>query len=403
MSNQIENQLNCLNWSVRVVLSSTLVFLLGQYFLFDPVPSYGDTEKETRMGHSVKLGAALSLSGASASVGKSIKRGMALAQQEINAKGLPKIIFRVEDTGSSDSGAVTAVKTLIDNRKVPVIFGPVRTSAAVAVAPLGARSETVLFSPSASAERTVEDTLQFLFSNREAARFHSKRAVEFFIENELKTIAVLAAQSDHGVSMVDHFRVGFGEKGGAIVYYGEYEENVNSIKKFVARAVEAGAEALYIVPGSSAAAGKVVSQLRLQNFNGPIVGTEAFEAPEFSAQAGNAAEGVFYTFPAFDPSQGPGERFMLKFRKRFGRAPDFFAANAYDMVNIVADGIRSCGSLSTECLRKHISKLKNYNGAGGKTTFDENGEVSKPILIKRISAGRALVVPKSANRKKPDA
>ena len=380
---------------LAIVLSlGALICLCAElhgFGLLDPTPS--EAQSKRGMGHTVKLGAAISLTGSAASIGDSVRKGMALAQQEVNTKGLPKFIFRVEDTKSTVTGAVTAIKSLVEVHDVPVILGPIRSSATLAAAPIAEQNKRLLFSPASVADR-ISDAGEYIFRNRETARYHSIRAAELFVERQLMKVAVLAAQSDNSVSYVDYFRVTYGEKGGAIVYYGEYEEKASDVKTLILRAKDAGAEALYLVPTLGADAGLLVRQVREQQFNGPIVGNPLMETKEFLTSAGTAAEGVLYTYPAFDPTQGIGKKFARMYRKRFGKSPDAFAANAYDAVKIIAESVRACGNSETNCLRDHVLGIKNYNGAGGKTSFDENGDVVKPVLVKMIQGKKFVIAPK---------
>ena len=388
-----------------VAIASLSVLLLPTEALAQPkkLPRSNQPElnKGRRMGHTVELGAALSLTGSAATIGNSVRKGMALAQQEVNTSGLPKIILRVEDTKSTVDGAISAVKNLIEVRKVQIILGPIGSGATLAVAPLTESSKVLLFTPTAVAEK-IALAGDYVFRNRETARAHSAKAAEVLIERKITKVGIIAAQSANSLSYVDSFRVVYGEKGGFAVYYGEYEEHTTDMRTLARRAKEAGAEALYIVPTLGADAGRLVRQIRELEFSGTILGNELFESQEFLKAAGSAAEGVLYTFPGFDSSQGPGKRFANKFRKRFGKPADFHAANAYDAVLILADAIRSCGNIEVECIKAHILAIVNYSGAGGRTSFDPSGGVTKAVLLKKIVGKNFVIAPPEPETVDPD-
>jgi len=117
-----------------------------------------------------------------------------------------------------------------------------------------------------------------------------------------------------------------------------------------------------------------------------IIGISAMESPEVVDVAGDAAEGVFYTYSAFDPEALELAKYQEAFAEMHNAESDWFAANAYDATMLLAEGLRRCGEAST-CIKEYLLTVEDYPGMGGMTTFDEQGDVEKPLLIKTVRDG----------------
>jgi len=104
------------------------------------------------------------------------------------------------------------------------------------------------------------------------------------------------------------------------------------------------------------------------------------------------AEGPFVTTPFLPDKAGPqAADFLKNYKKKFGKDPNWFAANTYDAVGIAAAAIKAVGT-DREKIREYLeginTKKKAYVGVTGKTYFDENGDCLKDAFIKEIKGGK---------------
>ena len=113
-----------------------------------------------------------------------------------------------------------------------------------------------------------------------------------------------------------------------------------------------------------------------------------FEDPDVLKVAGAAAEGVHYSYPAYNPESKDKEvvAFSNAYKSKFGEKPDIYAALSYDTARIVVNAIRSGGN-DADAIKKYLYATKNYQGATGLTSFDSNGDVVKDIGIKKVQSG----------------
>ncbi len=338
----------------------------------------------------IKIGAVLSLTGKVAFVGVEVKNGIELGVNELKPKtiGGRRIEIIYEDTKSQSNEAVNAVKKLIEIDGVNIIIGPVRSSSVLAAAPVAEARKVILFSPIATAE-DITLAGDYVFRNRETGVLHAKKMAEFLIHKGFKKVAVFTAQSANAITYGRLFRENFLDMGGKIMHSAEYNEDNIDFKTDISMAVANDAEAFYLASTSGRDAGIITQQIVELGFEGLITGPVLFETEEYLNMAGDASEGVLYTAPAFDIKDSSIQPYRERFKTLHGKESNFMAANGYDALQIILKAISFCGGdTNTDCVRDFLYDLKDYPGIGGNTTFDENGDVIKPVIIKTIKDGQ---------------
>ncbi|RLC61879.1 MAG: branched-chain amino acid ABC transporter substrate-binding protein, partial [Chloroflexi bacterium] len=117
------------------------------------------------------------------------------------------------------------------------------------------------------------------------------------------------------------------------------------------------------------------------------------EGPELIQIAGQAAEGLVYTAPWYDPTSPDPQvrRFDQEYMKRTGNHSEMFGAHAYDTLRITALVMDRAG-YDSEAIKDALYQVKDYQGVSGTSTFDMNGDVIKPIAVKKVLQGKFVFV-----------
>ena len=108
--------------------------------------------------------------------------------------------------------------------------------------------------------------------------------------------------------------------------------------------------------------------------------------PQLIQTAGDAAEGLMYPYPR-DSSGQNVNRFKEAFQKKYGKEPGITSDVGYDAVKMIAKAMELLGGTAGEDIRKGLNMLKDYPGVSGTMTFDENGDVHKPMGMKVVMKG----------------
>jgi branched-chain amino acid transport system substrate-binding protein len=150
--------------------------------------------------------------------------------------------------------------------------------------------------------------------------------------------------------------------------------------------VRAGAGTVLVLAGPRDAA-RAVRALRGAGFEGRIVGGAPAGRRPFVEEAGPAAEGVLFPL-LFDPARPGADAFTLAYRARWGSAPDYLAAHAYDAARLVAQAVRRAGP-NRALVRDALAALAPWDGAAGRVTWDLTGRSDRRPSLGVWRAGRA--------------
>ena len=347
-------------------------------------------EKKEVLNEVVKIGCPLSLTGKLASFGEDLRDGINMAISEVNKQEKIKIEIIYEDTQSEATQAVSSVKKLIEIDNVNIILGPVRSSNILAVAPL-TEDKKIIMLTSIGSSMEITNAGDYVFRNRITSGVTEKRMAEFLATKGINKIAVFTAQSANSLSYKEVFTEEFKKLGKEIVFSVEYNQDLKDFRTDIIKAKNKEAEAFYLATASGVDAGILTKQIRELGLNVLIAGTPAFESEEFLNGASEAAEEIFITSPAFNIENPDIQDYRNKYKELYNKESSAYAANAYDAVKIIANAIEKCGGdKNTDCIRDYLYNVKDYPGIGGNTTFDENGDVVKPVMIKVVKNGEFI-------------
>ena len=367
-------------WIVGVVLVAILIiFLLVKM----------SVEKQD---DSITIGGVVALSGDASIYGMMIFEGAELAIEEINNKGNLSMKIIWEDTESDDVMAVTAANKLINIDGVNIIIGSDKSSSTLAIAPIAESSKVILFNTISGSE-DISNAGDYVFRNREGAVTNGKIMADFLMkEKNVQKVAVIVAQSSNSLSYGKSFTQEFESLGGDITISIEYLPDSTDFKTEIIKIKDSDVEAVYLATSVGIDGAIIVKQLRELGFDGFITGANALESEDFLQAVGKSGEGILFTSPMFDIENPTIKDYRERYNVKYGKDSNVYAANSYDAIMILSDAILFCkGDDDTNCIRDYIYGLKDYSGIAGLTSFDEDGEVLKPVMIKTIKDGQFVL------------
>lgn len=339
----------------------------------------------------IKIGAILPLTGDGAKYGEEARNGIDLAVEEINAKGGVdgrKVRIIYEDDQGTSTAAVNAFNKLVTVDKVPVIIGPMYSSTTLAVAPIAERAKVVVLSPSASSPK-VTQAGDYIFRNWPSDVYEGGEMAKFAHERlGLKRAAILTVNLDYGIGLTEVFSKEFTDLGGQVVVVEKYEQGATDFRTQLTKIQATNPDGLYL-PGYYTEIALILIQAKELGINVQFLSCVGFDNPKSLELAGEAAEGVIFARPAYDPESKaePVASFVQSFKSRYGLVPGTYAAHAYDAMRIVAEAIRK-GGYQSEGIKKALYAIRNFPGVTGETSIDENGDVSKPSQIMKVEGGK---------------
>jgi ABC-type branched-subunit amino acid transport system substrate-binding protein len=127
----------------------------------------------------------------------------------------------------------------------------------------------------------------------------------------------------------------------------------------------------FVYTGTPARAAAVARALAQTDFNGlRVLGYPAADA-QFLTGAGSAADGWQIFAPYIDPSAAPVRAFATAYRKRYGSAPPYWAAEAYDVARMVITRLTEAGGRPSGNRLYDLLQKGTYKGLVRTYAFDK--------------------------------
>jgi len=373
--------------------SSVILSLISTLLVSLMIFSYGCAKKE---GKEIKIGAVLPLTGEAAQWGIPPQKGAELAIEQINAKGGlngKKLSITFQDDTCNPQNAVSALQSILTgNSSIKLVMGAVCSSATLAIAPIAEKQGILLISP-ASTSPKITDAGDFIFRDIPSDALRGKVFAEYLFEKEnLRKVGLLYINNDAGIGNKNAFSERFKELGGTIVGEETYDQGSTDVRSQLTKLKSLDLEALMVVsyPADTIIVVRQAKELapKLSLF----FQAEAVEDPSVIKALGKNLDGIKYILPAKAEGEIPS-KFASDYKNKFGSAPELFAAEGYDAINLLALGIKQCnGKADANCIKNFLLTVKDYQGASGIITFDRHGDVTKPMAIREIREGKPTTV-----------
>lgn len=343
--------------------------------------------------NAAKIGFTAALTGGAAAYGKSEEEGVRLAVEEINKKGDFPIDLLVEDTKAVPADSMNATKKLIQE-KVSMIIGPMTSNEAKAAGPIIQNAKVPSLEISVTAEN-ITDIGDCIFRNSVPESKNIPQTVKK--THKLlgyKTAAILYAHdNEQHVTAQKYFQKTMEEEGVQVIdveTFGskdsEYSAQLTNIQH---KAPDVIVVCSYYQEGS-----RILKKMREMGMNQPVLGDNGFVSPELGKMAGAAADNVYVSSMwSADRKDEKVQKFVENYTKAYGRAPDQFAASAYDGVYMAMDAMQRAGTTTDhKKIRDALAQMKDFKGVCGTFSFDEKRDPVVDLILMKMQDGKFGVV-----------
>lgn len=343
--------------------------------------------------NAAKIGFTAALTGGAAAYGKSEEEGVRLAVEEINKKGDFPIDLLVEDTKAVPVDSMNATKKLIQE-KVSLIIGPMTSNEAKAAGPIIQNAKVPSLEISVTAEN-ITDIGDCIFRNSVPESKNIPQTVKK--THKLlgyKTAAILYAHdNEQHVTAQKYFQKTMEEEGVQVIdveTFGskdsEYSAQLTNIQH---KAPDVIVVCSYYQEGS-----RILKKMREMGMDQPVLGDNGFVSPELGKMAGAAADNVYVSSMwSADRKDEKVQKFVENYTKAYGRAPDQFAASAYDGVYMAMDAMQRAGTTTDhKKIRDALAQMKDFKGVCGTFSFDEKRDPVVDLILMKMQDGKFGVV-----------
>ena len=360
----------------------------------------------------VTVGVLVPLTGELGEFGKIVAGGVELGANEINAAGgtsCGNIRLVVADTGGNPEVGIREASKMIESENAVAILGPT-SGVMVALVDLAKRTKTVTMSPYAGTITLNELGGDFVYRTVSSDLGDGAASGLWLKERGYTRVAFLVQNEESTISPAQVARTTLDEAGIELTDFVVYNPGQPSYQAELISVLANEPDAIYLAGGQESGV-TVIKEATSGGFEGEWLFTADLAVPEiFDAAGAELLNGRAYVeFADADNSLPEYKAFEVLHQEKAGGDPGPFAANSFDMINLVALSLEASGVCSGEGINSVIRDVAdggmavssfadgkaavaegkdiNYEGASGPLIFDPSGTVAGAYTIQRAEGG----------------
>lgn len=343
----------------------------------------------------IKIGLHFELTGNVADYGTAEAKGANLAIKQANAAG--GNFVAVEYDNKSDLPEANQLATKLTAEGVVGIVGPATSGLSSATYPIAEGAQTVVISPSATANNVTLTNPQdatsapyeYIFRTCFEDSYQGSAMATFAADNLglSKAVVFWDSSTDYAKGLASAFIDKFEAKGGEIVANENYVAGETDFNSVLTKVKDKDFDILYI-PGYYQEVGLIIKQARAMGIDVAIGGGDGFESTSLVELAGadNLNKVFFTTSYTTVGANDELKAFVDAYKAEYNEEPNMFSALAYDSTNLLIQAVNEAGSTDKEAVKEAVKKI-SFKGVTGEFTFDAKHSPIKTVLVVELVNG----------------
>ena len=353
----------------------------------------------------IRIGLSGPFSGGSSPMGESMRNGIRLAVQEINAIGgvHGRTIELVERDDQANNELGAKIATELTRMKVAASIGIVNTGVGLASIDIYQQARTPLmiavstgpvltrrYAPPAA-------PVNFIFRVSPTLDLEARMLAADLKKRGVSKVALLADDTPYGDSGTNAFADAARQAGFELVTTQRFKIGESDMSRQLKNARAAGAQAV-VGWGIGPELAQVARGMHQMAWRVPLMGSWTLSMRNFIDAAGSAGEGALLpqTFIQ-DAGSTAKNSFLLAYRRHFNTdliPSPMSAAQGYDGMHLLALALRQANTLDGDAIRKALENLEaRYQGVVTSyekpfSAQDHEAISANMMVIARVTAGR---------------
>lgn len=207
---------------------------------------------------------------------------------------------------------------------------------------------------------------------------------EWAKEMGVHSVFVLHDKELYGKGIADLFKAHAEKIGIAVAGYEGIDAKASNYKSLVTKIKAQNVDMVYYGGTTQTNAGQLAKDLVAGGLNVKLMVPDGCFETAFidSAGAENLEGRVFITFGGVPARElkGKGKEFYDKYVAKFGKEPEGYAVYGYEAAKVTLESIRRAGKKDRLAIIDATASIKDFEGALGRWSFDENGDTTLTTL-----------------------
>ncbi len=339
----------------------------------------------------IKIGMITPLTGPLSTFGVSIRDGVNLAVKDFNSSHENfKIELIVQNNEGEKEKTEQMIKEFADNPEVLAIIGPLISSNTLTAGQIAQAEKIVLITPTATSPK-ISNLGNYIFRTCPSDLDQGGDVAKFVIEEGYSQIGVIYQEDEtYSVDLAMVFIEEMQKMGREVFPILTYKKEASDFSQQVIE-IEKEKPEIIFGPGYPSEITVFVQQLREKGLTEiQFIGGDGITNEDYIKFGGESVEETFGN-TLFD-SANPDplvQKIAKDYENLYQVKIDWMAAHSYDALNVLAKAILRSKNQERIEIRDLVTETKDFLGASGKITFNENGDpVEKKYIKLQVKDGK---------------
>jgi branched-chain amino acid transport system substrate-binding protein len=272
--------------------------------------------------------------------------------------------------GPYNSGAAKVSMPIL-NRAGLLMISPANTAVGLTKPGLGEPDEPKIYQPSGKKNYTrvvPADDLQ------------GSCAAEWAKQMGVKTVYILDDNSVYGKGIAEMFKQRCSELEIEVLGHDSIDTKAQEFRSKMTSIKALKPDLIYYGGTTQTKGGQICKDMVAAGLTCKLMVPDGCMENAFIQAAGpeNAEGRVYLTFGGVLPENqtGKGKEFVEKYKAKYGAMPEAYAIYSYEAANVALEAIRKAGKKDRTAIIDTAFAIKDFPGALGTWSFDENGDTT---------------------------
>jgi len=342
------------------------------------------------------VGASVSQTGRLAVTATYVHQAYELWVDDVNAKGgllgRPVTLKVYDDKSDPGTGAKLYEKLIVDDR-VDLLVGPYSTPVTAAASTVSEKYKKVMVAPMAAGNALWQRGYRYLIQTLTPSSLYYVGVVDLAVRHGLTSMALLAEDSE-ALRVAIPPVVELAQKKGIKVVHTEYfPRGTTDLSAILTRLRALRADVLVCGCYEPESVLSVRQSKELDYSPKLLFAGHGGAVPEYYKALGKDAELTLASDHWDARMKTPGnQEFVARFKKKFGREPNYHAAGTYGGVQVLEAAVRKAGSLDQDKIRQALGEIEMDTIFGRYKVSATGAQIGKTSIIIQWTGGAKEIV-----------
>lgn len=325
----------------------------------------------------IKIASVGPMTGPFTQYGDMSRQAVLTAIEQYNAKGgVNGHIFElvsVDDACEPKQGPIAANSVI--NQKINFVIGPLCSGVTLGAAPIFDEQGVVMITPAATSPSVTEDrNYQYIFRTIGRDDQQGEVAAKFITHLKPKKIAIFHDKQTYGQGVANATYQYLKKLGVEVAIFEGINPGETDYSPIITKLKSLGVDFFYY-GGYHPELGLLLRQSREQGFNAQFMGAEGAATSELNSIAGDAIDGMLFTFPA-DFVSKPENKSVIQSFKEKGRDPSGpFQLTSYAALQALATAMQETKSTNPTTVAEWLHS-HHVNTVVGDLSWQPSGDLT---------------------------